>query len=515
MSDVPALLVAVPILAGVVALLVGQWRARAAWAVAALASAVQVGMAGLLAARVLGGETVSYEVGNFPAPYGIELVVDGLSASVVLLVAVVAFGVLLYSRVAGPREPSFHAQYLLLVAGLSGMSVTGDVFNLYVFLEITGLAAYALVASGESGRAAVGALKYLLVGTVGASLYLLGVGYAFIVTGTLNMADMAAKLGAEVAYTHPAVLTAFALIVTGLAVKSAVFPLHTWQPEAYASAPDSVSAFISALVSTVSAYAIARMIVSVFTVEFFRANPVAQDLVVGIAGLSVVAGSVLAVTQTEVKRMLAYSSVSQFGLVVAAFAIATETAVTGGTIHLIGHAVMKGGLFLAVGAVAAATGARYVSEYRGLASRRPFLAGAVAVLALAMVGVPPAVGFVGKWYIALAAVESESWFIAVVILSSTLLTLAYFARLVERMYFASAPTAAAEPAEPTGPVPDAAVADGSGEAAASERPGTPDRVTPGVVTLVIGVAVLAVALGFVATEFAQLLQQTLPELLSP
>jgi multicomponent Na+:H+ antiporter subunit D len=515
MSDVPALLVALPILASVLALLVGQWRPRAAWAVAFLGTAVQVGAAGLLAARVFGGETVRYAVGDFAAPYGIELVVDGLSASVALLVAVVAFGVLLYSRVAGPREPAFHAQYLLLVAGLSGMSVTGDVFNLYVFLEITGLAAYALVASGESGRAAVGALKYLLVGTIGASLYLLGVGYAFIVTGTLNMADMAGTLGSEIAYTHPAVLTAFALVVTGLAVKSAVFPLHTWQPEAYASAPDGVSAFISALVSTVSAYAIARVIVSVFTVEFFRANPVAQDLVVGIAGLSVVAGSVLAVTQTEVKRMLAYSSVSQFGLVVAAFAIATERAVTGGTVHLIGHAVMKGGLFLAAGAVAAATGARYVSEYRGLASRRPFLAGAVAVLALAMVGVPPAVGFVGKWYIALAAVEAGSWFIAAVILSSTLLTLAYFARLVERMYFASASTAAAETVDAVGATPDAAVADGSGETAEAERPGTPDRVTPGVVALVVVVAVLSVALGFVATDFAQLLQPTLPELLSP
>jgi multicomponent Na+:H+ antiporter subunit D len=513
MSDLVALLVAAPILAAVVALVLGQRSERVSWGVTFLASAAQVAMAGTVATTALGGETIRYEVGNFVAPYGIELVVDGLSASVALLVAVVAFGVLVYSRVEGPGTPAFHAEYLLLVAGLSGMSVTGDVFNLYVFLEITGLAAYALVASGDSGRAAVGALKYLLIGTVGASLYLLGVGYAFVATGTLNMADLSEKL-AEVGYSDPLVLAAFALIVTGLAVKSAVFPLHTWQPEAYASAPDSVSAFISALVSTVSAYAIARMVISVFTVEFFAANPVAQHIVVGLAGLSVVAGSALAVTQTEVKRMLAYSSVSQFGLVVAAFALATESALVGGTIHLLGHAVMKGGLFLAAGAIATATGARRVSEYRGLASRRPFLAGAFAVLALAMVGVPPAVGFIGKWYIALAAVQAESWFIAAVILASTLLTLAYFARLVERMYFAPAPTAAPGTAEPTGPTPDAAVADGGDDTSDGTPPSAPG-VAPSVVALVVVVAVLSVALGFVATEFAQLLEQTLPELLSP
>ncbi|WP_121822160.1 monovalent cation/H+ antiporter subunit D family protein [Halostella salina] len=520
MSDVPALLVAVPIVAGVVALVVGQWRDRAAWAVALVASAAQVVLAGSLATTVFRDGTVSYEVGNFAAPYGIELVVDGLSASVAVLVAVVALGVLVYSRVSGPHTPAFHAEYLLLVAGLSGMSITGDVFNLYVFLEITGLAAYALVASGDGGRAAVGALKYLIVGTVGASLYLLGVGYAFVATGTLNMADMSAKL-AEVGYADPLVLAAFGLIVTGLAVKSAIFPLHTWQPEAYAGAPDSVSAFISALVSTVSAYAIARLVVSVFTVDFLRANPVAQDLVVALAGVSVVAGSALAVTQSEIKRMLAYSSVSQFGLVVAAFALATESAFVGGTIHLLGHAVMKGGLFMAAGAVAAATGARTVSEYRGLASRRPVLAGSFAVLALAMVGVPPAVGFVGKWYIALAAVEAEAWSIAVVILVSTLLTLAYFARVIERMYFASAPAATAAD-EATEPTPDAAVVDGgdgplSGRGSPRSDGGAdgPFALTPGVVALVVVVTVTSVALGFVATEYAQLLEQTLPPLLSP
>ncbi|MFC7155283.1 monovalent cation/H+ antiporter subunit D family protein [Halomarina halobia] len=498
MSDLLPLLVAVPILGSVLALALGYVSARTAWPVATLVCVLQLGLAGTVAARVFGeGRTLSYAVGGFRPPFGIELVVDGLSAAVALLVALVALGVLAYARRAGPRSPAFSAQYLLLVAGLSGMSVTGDMFNLYVFLEITGLAAYALVATGDSGRAAVGALKYLIIGTVGASVFLLGIGYAFIATGTLNMADLATQLAA-VGYDSTLVRASFALTVTGLAVKTALYPLHTWQPEAYASAPDSVSALISALVSTVSAYAIARVIFGVFTVDFLAAVPAARTALLTLAGVSIVAGSVLAVLQTEVKRTLAYSSVSQFGLVVAGFAIANETAVVGGALHLVGHAVMKGGLFLAAGAIAAAAGARTVDQYDGLAARAPVLSLAFATLAFAMVGVPPAVGFVGKWYIALGAVEAEAWPIAVVILLSTLLTLAYFARLVERMFFRGA--SAVEPAPGT-----AAATDG----------GSPRDVgvSVGMVAVVLAAAAVAVALGALGAEFAQLMQPTLETLL--
>ncbi|WP_101296581.1 monovalent cation/H+ antiporter subunit D family protein [Halegenticoccus soli] len=497
MSDLLPLLVASPILAAVAVLALGYKFERVGWPIAALASLVQVGLAGTVAARVYGsGRTVTYELGGFRPPFGIELVVDGLSAAVAALVAVVALGVLAYARRAGPRSIAFYTQYLLLVAGLSGMSITGDMFNLYVFLEITGLAAYALVASGDSGRAAVGALKYLIIGTVGASLFLLGIGYAFVATGTLNMADLSVRL-AEVGYDATLVRASFALVVAGLAVKTALFPLHTWQPEAYASAPDSVSAFISALVSTVSAYAIARVIFSVFTVDFFAAVPAARTAVLTLAGVSIIAGSALAVMQTEVKRMLAYSSVSQFGLVVAGFALANQAGVVGGTVHLVGHGLMKGGLFLAAGALAAVAGARTVDEYDGLAARAPVLSGAFAVLALAMVGVPPAVGFVGKWYIALGAFEARAWPIAVVILASTLLTLAYFARLVERMYFR-------RPAAGTAPA-GAAVADGG-----SDRPA---GLSVGMVAVVVVVAILAVALGSLVAEFEQLMQPTLDTLL--
>jgi multicomponent Na+:H+ antiporter subunit D len=483
------LLVVVPIVGATVPLVASLHADRGGWLVATATTLVHAALAVALAATVWTDGVVRYAVGGFVAPYGIELVADGLTIAVVVLVSAVSVGVLAYAHHAGPHTNSFYSQFLLLVAGLTGMTVTGDVFNLYVFLEITGLAAYGLVASGPGARSAVAALKYLIIGTIGASLYLLGVGYALAATGTLNMADLSGKLAA-VGYDSTLVVTSFALIVGGLAVKVALFPLHTWQPDAYADAPDSVSAFIAALVSTVSAYALARVLFSVFTVDFLAAVPVARWALVGVASVSIVAGSALAVSQSSVQRMLAYSSVSQFGLVIAGFAIATPLAVVGATVHLVGHAVMKGGLFAAAGIIERKTGATTVGGYAGVGGRAPVAAGAFTVLALGMVGVPPAVGFVGKWYILVGAVNAGVWPVVAVLLASTLLTLAYFAKLGEGLYFADSATG------------DGAVAADGGE-----------RVSTAMVVVVVVAAVLAVALTATVPVIEQALDGTLPALL--
>ena len=490
----PVLLVVVPIVAAALPIVASVVTDRAGWPIAAVGLAVHTALAAWLVVHVVTEQAVvSTVLAGFEVPYGIELVVDGLSAAVVALIGVTAFGLLAYARRAQPRSNAFYAQYLLLIAGLTGMTVTGDVFNLYVFLEITGLAAYGLVATGRGGSAAMAALKYLLLGTIGASLYLLGVGYLLAATGTLNMADLAAKIAA-VGYDSTLIVTAFGLIAGGLAVKTALFPVHTWQPDAYSRAPDTVSALISALVSTVSAYALARLLFSVFTVDFFRAVPAARWALLTVACVSIVAGSLLAVSQTDIQRMLAYSSVSQFGLIVAGFAIGSQLAVVGATAHLIGHAVMKAGLFAATGIVRRETGATTIAEYAGLGGRIPVAAAGFSVLAVAMVGVPPAVGFVGKWYIVVGAVEAELWPVVAVVLASTLLTLAYFARLIERLYFA----------EPTpGEAPDPTVPDGG------------RGVSVGMQAVVIAAAVLAVVLAAAVPVYEPTLTETLPQLLQP
>jgi len=481
MSDVLLpLLIVLPITLAAFPLLFGLRFDRAGWPIAMLGSLLVAGLSARLAWAVYlegrtTGDQLIHELGGFPAPRGIELVGDGLSVLIALLIAVVAVAVLLYTRTTGPQSNAFYSGYLLLTGGLLGIAFTGDLFNLFVFLEIVGLVSYALIAADRDGRAAYGALKYLFLGTVGASLYLIGVGYAFVATGTLNMRDMASELAAPaLGYTDPLVQAAFGFILVGFMLKIAIFPLHTWQPDAYTYAPDSVSAYISALVSTTAAYALIRISFDVFTVDFFAANPLIADAVVAVAAVSIVVGSLLAVMQTEIKRIFAYSSVAQFGMIVAAIGLTSEIALQGAVIHLVGHGLMKATLFLAAGMLATTYGARTISEYAGLATRAPFTAGAIAVTGLALVGIPPSIGFLGKWFIGLGAVEEGAWGLAVIIFISTMLTLLYVARLFETLYF-TAPAVTDEPAA-TGESGDTNHGDGQpGDA----TPGDGQTVTDG------------------------------------
>jgi multicomponent Na+:H+ antiporter subunit D len=482
MTD-PALLVAVPLVASVVPALVALARERLGWPVALATMVVQVGLA-LAVARDAFAAPVVTDLGGIPAPFGIRLVVDGLAAPFVVLVAVAGLAVLAYTRVAGPRSGPFYSLYLLLVAGLTGVCVTADVFNLYVFLEISGLAAYALVAAAGHGRAAVAALQYLLVGTVGASLYLLGVGYVYVATGTLSMAELADVAGAA---DQTLLLAALGLMLVGLGVKVALYPIHGWKPDAYAAAPTGVVALLAALVSTVAAYAVARLLFSAFSVAFLAAHPIVEGLLLAGGGVSIVAGSVLALRATAVTRLLAYSSVSQFGLVVVGLAAATPTSVAGAVIQLAGHAVMKSGLFLAAGVLAATCGAETLADYRGVATRAPVTSAAVAVCALGLVGIPPTVGFAGKLYIALGTVETGAWPAFALVVASTLFSLAYLGRLLQRMYVEPPPV----------------------DVGGARR----ERASLGMRGSVVAAAVGTVALGLAAAGIERLLAPTLEVLL--
>lgn len=443
---IPAILVTLPILAAALPLLLGRIWSNVGWWVGLVTMLAESILVAVLAVWVYQEGPVHHYLGGFAPPVGIELVADELSMLITILIAGFGLLVLAFTRHAGPRGRGFSSVYLLLIGGLMGVTLTGDLFNLFVFIEITGIATYALIAARDHPKAALAALKYLIIGTVGATFYLIGVGYLFAATGTLNMLDVAASLAGEGSanqgelYDDRLIQAGFVFIFAGLATKIALFPVHSWQPDAYHQAPDGVTVLISALVSTVATYALIRVIFSVFTVDFFSVNPMATTAVISVGVLSVLIGSGLAVIQPQVKRMLAYSSVSQFGLIVIAVGIATgpvrsEFALAGAMIHLFGHGIMKGGIFAAVGVLAYSTGARSVRDFADLGRRRPIAAGMVAILGFALVGVPPSIGFIGKWYIAIGAVESGVWLAAFVVFLSTLLTLAYVARLLERLYF--------------------------------------------------------------------------------
>jgi multicomponent Na+:H+ antiporter subunit D len=480
-SDLLPLLVALPLLAAVVPLFLARRSRRLARAVTVAVLLAQVALVAAVAWLVVREGAVDYVVGAIPAAFGIGLLADRLSIAFAALVATAGVAALLADPTPGERDGPFYSLWLLLVAGFTGVTVTGDVFNLYVFLEISGLAAYALVASGRGSTAALAALKYLLVGTVGATFYLLGVGYLFVATGTLAMADLAPALAA-VGHGSPLVVTAFVLVAVGLGVKLAVFPLHAWKPDAYSAAPPPVSVALAALGSTVAGYALVRLTFDVFTVEFLLAVPVVRDLLLVAGAGSVVAGGVLALREPNVRRLLAYSSILQFGLVVVGVALATPLALAGALVHLVGHAVTKAGMFTAAGLFEHDLGARTVADYAGLARRAPVAAAATTTLAVTLVGLPPTVGFAAKWYVGFGAVAAGSWAVAAVVLASTLLTLAYLGRVVERLYLAR----------------------DAGDAA---RVATDGGLAPGVrpspaLAVLVGAAVLAVALGLASTALA-------------
>ena len=532
-----ALLIVVPFLGATLPLVLGLVRDSVGWVVATAVLVVEAGLAARVVYTLAGGdrvvqmlggetfgrnnETLSSGESTEGFAVGIELVGDPFSGVLVLLVAGVSLGVLAFARQSGPRSNAFYSGYLLLTGALMGVALTGDLFNLFVFLEISGLATYALVASGRSPTAAVAALKYLVIGTTGASMYLVGIGYIFVETGSLNMVDVSRILAGETAfldevlYTDPLVVAAFGFVAVGLVTKAAIFPLHTWQPDAYAEAPDTVTVYISALASTAAAYALARVTWFVFTPAFFdagAANRRVLECLLVLAAASVVAGSALAAVQPRIKRMFAYSSVAQFGLIVIGIGVAvhpaageqaTTFAVYGVGIHLVGHAIIKSGLFATAGALAAATGARRVSEYAGLARRRPVLAGGMAVLGFALVGVPPTVGFIGKWYVALGAVEAGHWPLVTVIFISTVLSLLYIAQIIERLYFAGvdvSPDPAGTGTDSPGETGEPVAADGGAGATAVATSG--GSLSVGMIALAVVAAVVAVVLGFAGSELS-------------
>ncbi|WP_096391211.1 proton-conducting transporter transmembrane domain-containing protein [Halopenitus persicus] len=514
------LAIVVPILAATLPLLLGRRYDRIGWPIAAATAVSLVGIAAWIARTVfvVGAPTeygIVHELGGWQRPYGIELVADELSAALVVLVALVAAGTLVLSRVIGPRGNAFYSGYLLLTGGLMGITLTGDLFNLFVFLEIVGLTTYALVAADRSGASAYASIKYLIVGTVGASLYLIGVGYTFLATGSLNMIDLQSAI-AGVGYGDPLIRAGYAFIVVGLSLKIAVFPLHVWQPDAYQRAPDAVTAFIAALVSTSAAYALLRITYTVFTVEFLAANDAITNAMLLAAGVSILVGSALAAMQSDLKRLFAYSSVAQFGMIVAAIALANETALLGGIVHLLGHGLLKFGLFLAVALLAYGYGARRVADLASLARRAPYLSGAFVVLGLALVGIPPSVGLLGKWYIALGAVRAAGsgdpagLGIAAVMLASTLFTLAYVARVIEQLYFAGADPGPGDAGS------SASVADAPTQPNAStqsDAPAQPDGghtgardVPTGAFVVLVVVTLAAVGLGFAGFAAADLFE---------
>lgn len=440
----PALQIVLPLLSAPLCVILR--RSSAAYGVALVASWLAFAISILLLDRVLVGGTISYELGGWAPPWGIEYRVDSVNAYVMLIVAAIGAVVITYagpsvaSEIAEDRRYLFYTSYLLCLSGLLGVTITGDVFNVFVFLEISSLSSYVLISAGRDRLALTAAYRYLIFGTIGATFYLIGIGFLYQVTGTLNMADLAQRLP-TVEGTRT-VHAAFVFIVIGLAMKAALFPLHIWLPNAYAYAPSVVSAFLAATATKVSIYVLLRVYLTIFGPDFsFDVMGIGYALM-PLAVLAMFVGSGVAIFQPDIKRMLAYSSVAQIGYMILGFSIATGLGVTAGILHLFNHALMKCALFLAMGCVFYRTGSVSIEAMKGMGKRMPWTMGAFVAGGLSIIGVPLTVGFISKWYLILAALERDWWWLAALILLSSLLAIIYIWRVVEAAYLQEAPEGA-------------------------------------------------------------------------
>jgi multicomponent Na+:H+ antiporter subunit D len=439
MIHAPILVIIVPFVGAYLIPLLGLWWKRFSYPVAMAASMFALFFSFTLARSVLRGGTIHYAVGSWPPPYGIELVVDPLSAFMCLTISLISLLAIIYSRkyvekeLPGGKATSYYTLILLLIGGMVGAVVTGDLFNLFVLTEIFSIAAYALVPIAEKKGSFLASYRYLMLAAIGTSLILLGTGYLYMLTGTLNMADLAARLPEF--YGSWVVFGALAFLLVGFSIKAALFPLHTWLPDAYSSAPAPVTAIFSALVSKVGAYSIIRVLFTIFGIDFVtELIPVATALT-WIAAATILIGSLFAISQTNLIKMLAYSSMAHVGFVVLGIGLAVELGMTGGILHIFNHALATGCLFFCAGAVIYKTGIRNIEDFRGLAGKMPITAAAFTLAAASMIGIPPTAGFMSKFYLSLGAVAAEAWIFVIIVILGSLLSAVFYLRVINLMYF--------------------------------------------------------------------------------
>ncbi len=436
-SQAPVLIPITFLFAAMLVPLVGAVHRAAAHLTAVLGSALALYFSVVGMQATLAQGRISYHIAGWMPPIGIEFVLDPLSAFVCALLCGVTFIVMVFGKRSveyeiPQKEIAFYSLSMLLLGGLAGMVMTGDLFNLYVFLEIGALAGYALVAIGDK-RAVVSAFRYLVMGTVGATFYLLGVALIFISTGTLNMADIAELM--PLVQDSPAVIVGLVLIVLGTALKMALFPMHAWLPDAYTHASTTATALIAPIGTKVSAYVLFRILFFVVDPDYLR-NELDILAIIGYMGAAgIIWGSIMAICQSELKRMLAYSSVAQVGYIAVGIALASPLGFIGAILHALNHAVMKCCLFLVSGNMRLRLGHSSIPQMtNGMRKSMPWTSAAFTLAAISMIGLPPTAGFFGKWYLALGAIEQSHWIFLTALLISTILNVAYFFRVMERMY---------------------------------------------------------------------------------
>ena len=379
---------------------------------------------------------VRYAFSGWTAPLGIEWVADGLASVILVLLSVLGLLGVVFTgptspKALGGRIVHYYTLILLFFSALTGIVFAADFFNIFVFLEVAAISSYALIGVA-GGRALFAAFRYLILGTIGASIYLLGVSYLYAVTGTLNMADMADKL--PFLLGSKALVGGLLFIFIGLGIKMALVPFHSWMPEAYAYAPDSVSPIMASLLTKIVLLAWVRIIYWVLNASIAIFDIPILQLVAVLGALAAVIGASLALAQRDIKMMFAYGGISHIGIILIGIGQGNQTGFVGGIFYLLNDAVMQAALFFIAGVAFYQYGVRTIDDLGRVGKQAPWLTGSLIVVALGMIGLPPTGGFFGKWNIILGALEASNYVSVAAVLLATLLTLAYFVKLFEGIF---------------------------------------------------------------------------------
>lgn len=432
----PVLQIVLPLMAAPVCIILRS--ALAGWILAMVVTWGSLAASAALLVQVLDHGTISYAIGNWAPPWGIEYRIDLLSAFVLVTVSAVGALSMVFARrsiqteVASDRVYLFYAMYLLCFTGLMGIPITGDAFNLFVFLEISSLSSYVLISLGHDRRALTAAFRYLIMGTLGATFYIIGVGLMYMMTGTLNIVDLAGRIP-ELIHLRT-IQVALAFLTVGISLKLALFPLHLWLPNAYTFAPTVVTIFLAATATKVAVYVLIRIVYTVFSGPvIFAAMPINEMLVI-LGMLSMIGGALAAIWQSNVKRLLAFSSVSQIGYMVLGLGLAQTSGLAGSIVHIFNHAMIKAMLFMAIGCVVFRVGSSELVAIRGFGKHMPVTAACVVVGGLSLVGAPLTLGFITKWLLLQGALDKGWWWVAAAIIIASLLALVYVWRIIAAAY---------------------------------------------------------------------------------
>ncbi|MCJ7806962.1 MAG: monovalent cation/H+ antiporter subunit D family protein, partial [Clostridia bacterium] len=386
------------------------------------------------------GEIIRYAVSGWAPPWGIEIVVEPLSSLMLMLISGICFLILIYSFHSIKHELErkvtgwYYTAFLLCMAGMMGLVITNDIFNMYVFIEVTGISACALVAAKGTRQATEAALKYLLLATIGSGFILFGIGFLYMITGNLNLTFIAQEL-ALVKDSYPFLLwTSLSFFVVGFGVKAALFPMHLWLPDAHSSAPSPSSAVLSSLVVKVYIIAFLKILLIAFGLKIFHETFI-RHLIITLSVTAMLAGSFFAFVQIELKRRLAYSTVAQIGYIFLGIGLGTTWGLVAGILHIVVHAFMKTCLFLCAGAIYYQTGTKHVNQFAGMGYKMPITMGAFTIASFSMVGIPLFGGFISKYGLALGSLEADLPLLIPVIIISGLLNATYYFPIIGQAYF--------------------------------------------------------------------------------